>query len=331
LTYPTLNRDTLKPVVMLHCFTHGRHWALRVAVGILAASGTAVLFAQVQAAHGIDAADEMVTHTHVSWPPPDSLVQGLGSKDESVRLKALLLLGFTDGEAHSELWSQSSPSAKPPSRVVVTPDHIELNYAALGDDSTLQAIVAAEVDRDQMTFAAVATPTAHGWERIATFDCWCKYEMYQDLDALAESVRLQGAPEHQPQVPERFELVLRASGGGTGIYTQNEGHFRVYHGELQAAISFVSRRRSCPGDAHYCDLEKRWFLPTPVDGQMGGVLVETRGRFATDHTPEIMWFVRNLEDRYLGAPTCTSYRWNAQVFRYELIAARSNPCERQHP
>jgi hypothetical protein len=39
-----------------------------------------------------------------------------------------------------------------------------------------------------------------------------------------------------PTTPQRQELALRASGGGTGIYTQNEAHFRLFHGELRHRI-----------------------------------------------------------------------------------------------
>jgi hypothetical protein len=264
-----------------------------------------------------------VTHDHVSWPSPESLVNSLRSTDDQVRLKALLLAGFNNEQAHVTIYSQNQPIGQ----AVVTPDRIKLEYAALGDDPTQQAILAIEADQRQTTFGAVAVPTPKGWERVAVFDCWCKYEMNDGRDALAESVALTPAPgPGWPQVPERFELVLRASGGGTGIYTQNEAHFRVYHGELSAVMSFVSRQRRCDPAQAYCDIEKRWFYPAAVSDTRGGVLVETRGRVPAQGVPEVQWSVRGLEDRYLGTPSCSTYAWDAKAFQYVPVST-ANPCE----
>jgi len=69
--------------------------------------------------------------------------------------------------------------------------------------------------------------------------------MYRGQDALAATVQIIPAPGPERRVPERFELVMRASGGGTGIYTQNEVHFPIHHGKPHGVISFESRHRSC--------------------------------------------------------------------------------------
>jgi hypothetical protein len=270
-----------------------------------------------------------VDRTHAAWPSPESLVRDLRSGDDDVRLEALRLLGFGPQETHMEIWSQTQPS-RPVGQAVVAPDRIEVSYAALGEDATRQVIVAVEADQKQMTFAAVAVPTARGWERIATFDCWCKYEMYQTAaDPLAESVQLRPAPEPRPQTPQHFELVLRASGGGTGIYTQNEGHFRLHQGELRLVMTFVSGQQRCDPTGptpRWCDIEKRWFYTTGFGNVLGGVLVTTRGRFPSDNAPEVLWVLRNSENRFLGEPTCSTYKWNAQSFQYEPLAA-TDPCK----
>jgi len=265
-----------------------------------------------------------VRHDHVQWPTPESLAKDLRSKDEEVRVKALQLLGFTEQQARVPIWAQTSPT-RVIREAVVMPDQIELEYAALGEDATQQAILAVQASQRQLTFAAVAVPGPKGWERIATFDCWCKYEMYLGQDALAESVQVRPAPEPSPTTPEHFDLILRASGGGTGIYTQNEGHFRVYHDELHRVMSFVSRKLSCP-PTEWCDVEKRWFYTTSFGNVMGGVLVEGRGRYASENQPPVGHFVRDLENRSLREVTCSTYRWNEQSFQYEPLAA-TNPCE----
>jgi hypothetical protein len=128
-----------------------------------------------------------VDHTHTAWHSPESLVHDLHSNDDGIRLKALHLLGLGDQESHVEVWSQTQPS-RLVGQAVVTPDRVEVSYAALGEDASQEAVVAVGADQAQMMFAAVAVPTALGWERIATCYCWCKYEMYSDRDTLAEFV-----------------------------------------------------------------------------------------------------------------------------------------------
>jgi hypothetical protein len=265
-----------------------------------------------------------VRHDHVQWPPPESLARDLRSKNDEVRLKALQLLGFTEQQARVSIWAQTSPT-RVIGEAVITPDQIELEYAALGEDATQQAILAVHTSHNQLTFAAVAVLKPKGWERIAVWDCWCKYEMYLGQDALAQSVQVRPAPEPGPTTPEHFELILRASGGGTGIYTQNEGHFRVYHGELRRVMSFVSRSLSCPS-REPCNIEKRWFYTTTLGSVTGGVLVEGRGKYASVNQPRVDYFVRDLENQRLREVTCSTYRWNEQRFRYEPLAA-TNPCE----
>jgi hypothetical protein len=265
-----------------------------------------------------------VSHEHTPWPTPELLVKDLRSKDDKVRLRALRLLGFAEQETHTTIWAQTSP-AKVIGEAVVTPDQIELEYAALGEDATQQAILAVQASQKQLTFAAVAAPKADGWERVAAFDCWCKYEMYLGRDALAESVQVRPAPEPGPRTPEHFELILRASGGGTGIYTQNEGHFRIRDHELHEVMSFVSRRRSCP-PPEPCKIERRWFYTTAFGNVVGGVLVEGRGSYANTNQPLVGYSLRDLEVGMLREVTCSTYRWDQQSFRYEPFSA-PDPCE----
>jgi hypothetical protein len=265
-----------------------------------------------------------VRHDHTPWPTPELLVKDLRSNDDKVRLQALRLLGFAEQERHTTIWAQTSPT-EVIGEAVVAPDQIELGYAALGEDATQQAILAVQASQKQLTFTAVATPKADGWERIAAFDCWCKYEMYLGRDALAESVQVRPAPEPGPRTPEHFELILRASGGGTGIYTQNEGHFRIRDNELRNVLSFVSRRRSCPAPEP-CKIERRWFYTTAFGSVVGGVLVEGRGSYASTNQPLVDYTLRDLEVRMLREVTCSTYRWDQQSFRYEPFSA-ANPCE----
>ncbi|HMH12067.1 MAG TPA: hypothetical protein VK578_03065 [Edaphobacter sp.] len=257
-----------------------------------------------------------VVRDHARWVSPEAVVNDLRSKDETVRLAGFERLGLTDEQAYTNVWSQTSDSHLI-GKVVLTPDQVRLTYAVLGEDATQQAILAVAVDAMQEMFVAIATPVQGGWERVATADCWCKYDL--GGDALGEFVHVENLHEPMEPEPTRFQLVIRASGGGSGVYQQDEGHFVMHGGELRRVLSFTSRYRSCPPTGPtptLCTIERRWFNPNPVNGRIGGVLVESYGKFPGDSQPAAFWAVRDLEIRKLQDIKCTSYWWDEQGFRY---------------
>ena len=264
-----------------------------------------------------------VRRDRVAWPTPESLVAQLRSPIDQVRLKALLLIGVTEEQAHHTVWAQVSPT-KVFGQGVATPDRVQLTYAALGSDAAQQVIIAVQDSEGQMTYVAVGVASPRGWERVAAFYSWCKYEAN---DALGQFFQLHPAPQRGPATPPRYELVLRASGGGTGIYTQHEAHFRLYQVELRRVLSFVSEFRSCPL-ANECTFEKRWFSPAVVHGQAGGVLVESRGRgrYTAGNGLGIEASIRALENRHLGPATCREYEWDEEKLQYTPAGA-AEPCQ----
>ena len=169
-----------------------------------------------------------------SWPEPEFLVRDLRSTDPSIRLKAFQEFGLDDTQSHKFLFW---PNGSQKERVVNTPDQISFHYAALGDSDSKDAVIALAIDDLQLNFVAVAMPTNSGWKRIATFSCGCKYD--PGLNSFVEL---------RPATPSgsRFELILRASSGGSGIYVRDEYHFRLFQNEMQLGISFTSQTQSCP-------------------------------------------------------------------------------------
>src|SRR5258708_5037284 len=250
-----------------------------------------------------------VNHEHAAWPAPESIVRELRSSNEDVRLKAMAAVWVPEGL-----------------RRVTRPEQIELRYAALGNDETQQAIVAIQIG--QYAYAVVATPKGNAWERIAQFNCWCKYDMDHFMD---EFVRLVRAPE---QNVERFELVLRASGGGSGLYRQDEVHFRLFRGELKLVLSFESRVVSdhMGTEKPFLEMRRRWFHP---DFERGGFLVEGHANLTPGSTPQIEHStyeasIRDLESRHLGILTCRVFRWSEEKFRYQP-AGGSKSCKAFFP
>ena len=278
------------------------------------------------AVKGEDMGYVFVNQEHVPWPSPESVLRDLRSADEQVRLSALKLAGLQAQQAHEAVWSQSHEApSKIIGQVVVTPDRAELIYASLGKGADQQAIIAFGLSSFQ--YAAVAVQEGQHWTRVASFNCWCKYDMAPAQDALAEFVSLHSAPEPGPAKPPHYELVVRSSGGGTGIYTQNEAHFRIYRNDLRLVLSFVSGHRTndpTGPSPSWVYLEKRWFT---VYGDAGGILVEAKGKFSAQRSPEIEWTVRALQDMHLRQMTCRSYRWNADKFRYEPLNGEVTACK----
>lgn len=254
---------------------------------------------------------------------PESIVRDLQSSSEETRLKAFRELGLTDGQVRVTATQEPGPR-------VAIPDRVQLNYAAIGVDRTRQAIVAIQLSKLQMTFAALATPSGDGWRRIATFSCWCRYEMTGGGDALAEFVQLSPAPTAgEPQTPQRYELVVRGSGGGTGRYVQNEVRFRLRGDELRLVMSFVSRDRSCDPTGtppHGCEIRERWFSSTAIEGAPGGVLMEGHGKIAeAEHFPA-SWTIRDIENGASLQLTCSGFKWNEQSLGYERVKEAPDPC-----
>jgi len=237
------------------------------------------------------------------------------------------LLGFTAEQVHRPVWSQATPSQIIGTKVV-TPDEIRLTYAALGDAATKQAVLAVYIDELQAAQLAVAVPTSGGWERVASLNCWCKYEMSDGIDTLSAFLQLERAPGNSPNAPQAFELVVRVSGGGSGLYDQTEKHFRIFHHELHQALSFTSRRRSCDGTASppLCTVDRQWLLPVQLASGPGAVLVHAEGKFPELGGPPAWWSIRDLEIEKLGRASCTTFLWVQANFTYAETRQEENPC-----
>jgi hypothetical protein len=244
-----------------------------------------------------------MNYNNVPWPSPESLLENLLAKDYATRDRALSLVGVPQ--------TTEAASFDPPQET-------ELRYADLGVDGTQQVIIG--VRRDPMLYGAVAAQVGSRWHRIAAFFCWCKYE---SGDLLAGFIHIQAGPGVGQ------ELVLRASGGGTGVYSEQQSHFRYHQGELHLVFTFVSRHRDCGltgPEPHSCEVERRWFYANYWDSVPGAVLVESRLRVfpGTDPEPEFT-SLRELELTHAQKFSCKTYKWDKEKFRYEPFVA-TNPC-----
>lgn len=270
---------------------------------------------------------------HAAWPAPEPVVRDLRSPKEDIRLQALALVGVPEQLRHQPVVPGSGTASAGVSQEVVKPPQIELRYAALGAGNQQQAIVALQVG--QQAYAAVINPTSDGkWERVATFNCWCKYDT---RDFLGEFVTITQAPAANG---ERSELVIRASGGGSGLYTQDEAHFRLYRGEMKAVLHLVTRHVAfhLGIPKPYLEIDRRWFhAGFDENGQnfAGGILVEGHANLLPNAVSsfEVSPYeasIRDLESRHLGRLQCRPYEWSESKFQY-VPSAASKPCHVGQP
>jgi hypothetical protein len=235
--------------------------------------------------------DLRINRVHATWKSPESLVADLQSTDRAARLDALRLAGAESNEGYL---------------AEVAPNEVELRYASLDAPQTKQAIVLFE--SLSYVYAAVAVPSLDGWERIAVFECWCKYEGSTFLD---DVVRVEYGHAGA-------ELVARASGGGTGIYRQTEARFALRNERLEPLLSFTRRERSCPAGTDSCSYQLRSFV--------GGELIEAKATFGNQVTVD--WDLVSL--RNSKPPACTPYKWDAVNFKY-TPSGPAHPCKYEPP
>jgi hypothetical protein len=125
--------------------------------------------------------------------------------------------------------------------------------------------------------------------------------MPSDQEVLDEFVSSRPAAEPACETGQHYELVVRTSCGGTGISTQVEDHYRIFHNELRNVWQFVSRHDGSDPTVPLPStiLERRWFTTGPMaKGERGGTLVEATSEFGANTPPMIQWEVRSL----LGLP-----------------------------
>ncbi len=269
-----------------------------------------------------------VNRDRVAWASPESVLKGLRSSDDNARLAAFHAMGFADRQIYQQLWSQGTPAAVIGKRLLM-PGQVRLDYAALGENGEKQAILSAFLADAQISALAVAVPAEHGWTRVAYIDCWCKYDM--GPDPLSGFVQLQNAPwDSRWPEPQPFELVVRASGGGTGLYDQTEARFRVRKGELVEVALFDRRHRNCgtrdPDSKFRCSLDRRWFYTTELEQGPGAVLVSAHGKYASEGQPKAFWDLWELQVQELHMIQCRSYLWDRRAFRYNEVSEATSPC-----
>ncbi|MFP5234745.1 MAG: hypothetical protein ACLGSD_02490 [Acidobacteriota bacterium] len=262
------------------------------------------------------------------WPNPEIVANDLQSANAQTRLHALGEMGFTGEHAFEAIWSQIQTPARLVAKRALIPDAVRLTWAALGTSDERAALLAVYFSRTQTVSLSVVLPENERWVRVARFDCWCKYERG---DVLSTFMRLLPAPGQPTEGLQHFELAVRVSGGGTGIYQQTEGRFRIVRGELRQVFEFTSSRRDCNlqtrgSKAWSCAMERREFYPQQLASGPGAVLLTMTGALPAKSQPPMLWTQPAFEVRYLPRATCAVYLWDQEKFAYVPARYVANPC-----
>jgi hypothetical protein len=236
-----------------------------------------------------------------TWSSPEAVVHDLRSKDAAVRLKAMRLVGVNE-----DFFSTGG-----------TPEEIDLRYTTFGFDDQTVAVIT--VEQSSFQYAAVAIPRAGTWARLGVFECWCKYEAPLD-----DFVHV--APVVSGQRLE-LQIMVRASGGGTGQYEQTEAWFRPRNGILEPVLSFTSRQRSCELPSEPCVYERRWFDGNQLIEGKNPAMKFTEHDAGRFREQLLGWAV---EDNALKSLTCTPYKWDAVNFKY-TPSGPAHPCKYEPP
>jgi len=236
-----------------------------------------------------------------TWSSPETVVHDLRSKDAAVRLKAMRLVGVNE-----DFFGTGG-----------TPAEIDLRYTTFGlDDQTVAVIT---VEQSSFQYAAVAILRAGTWTRLGVFECWCKYEAPLDDFVHVAPVVLGQRLE--------LQIMVRASGGGTGLYGQTEAWFRPRNGILEPVLSFTSRQRSCELPSEPCTYEHSWFDGNQFIEGKNPAMKFAEDDAGTFREQVLKWAV---EDNALKSLTCTPYKWDAANFKY-TPSGPAHPCKYEPP
>jgi len=162
-----------------------------------------------------------VNHEHAAWPAPESIVRDLRSSNEDVRLKAMAAVWVPKALLHGATYSRNPDGTGKVSGSLFA-DRSKSSCAMQRWEATKtqQAVVAVQVG--QYAYATVARPKGNGWERVAQFNCWCKYDMDHFMDEFLSLVR---APERDV---ERFRTRTACQRRGIRTFSPNRGPLSLF-------------------------------------------------------------------------------------------------------
>ena len=252
-------------------------------------------------------------------PAPQSLTRQLRFDDDRTRAAALSAIG--------------APGQYLQRGHVGMPHSIQLDFAQLGSDEDLDALLTVELDQHLVT--AVLIPVDGNWRRIATFIYATPFE--DTANTPTTWVRTARAMIQA----DRYRAIFHASTGSTsGNFVENEAHLRIVNNKPVITISFESTVRECtapptapaPGKPAPrstakpgCNITQRWFRPDPDDPNKRFDLITATGHMSPKDAEDPLASSRTMMMSHLRTFTCQPYLYSDTDQRYEPTAP-NGPC-----
>ena len=249
-----------------------------------------------------------ITAVNFGVPAPQSLTRQLEADDERTRGAALAAIG-----APGQYLNRGH---------IPYAHSIQLDFAALGTNDELDAILTAELD--QHLVSAILVPDEGNWHRVASIVFPTPF--YDPTTTPATFLRT----ARSFQQPSRYRAIYHSYvPGANGDYVENEAHVNVLNGKAVVTISFVSNSRTCEVAAKPsksgCDLVQRWLQADPADPNHRFLLVSATGRLSDKDIADPLNKARTFQSAHLRNFACQPFYFSEAAQRYEPIAA-SAPC-----
>jgi hypothetical protein len=181
-----------------------------------------------------------------------------------------------------------------------------LVYEDVDGDGVAEALLTVEIDSSDVVLM-VLKRQGDQWYRLPSpsdFSCWCKYER-SPLDSFVELRGWKGPGDEQTRL-----IVIRASGGGTGLYERSLAMFALHGLEIKSVFSVVEERRECDWPDGHCE-SKHVIIEEGKGSPQSLVAREIR-----DKRDEAR--LGSDESWWAGLPvsSCEGYAWNASDFKF---------------
>jgi hypothetical protein len=189
-------------------------------------------------------------------------------------------------------------------------DDARLLFEDLDGDQKAEALLTVEYGGADVVLI-VLKEKGDQWYRLPPqeeFSCWCRYES-APLDTFVEVVDWSNSFEKTSQ-PRKL-LLVRGSGGGTGLYERGLGVFALDGFRVRPVFGTTEERRECPWPEGDCKLDHAI------------ITFRTRGEPHLLITNKIHVLMRpdelrDVESWWVGIPpsSCQTYLWDSKGFKF---------------
>lgn len=262
---------------------------------------------------------------------PDPLNTGLGSLQFSpsdALVSAPELLAVQVQSSNDRLRTAALAAIGAPSQYL-TPQHIafphsvHLDFEALGNSYTLDAILTIELDHHIVS--AILAPEDEVWHRLATVSSATPFS--DPATTPATFVRA----DRSMREPQFYTAIFHTGTTGSGSdFTDTEVHLRILNGRAAITMSFASAERTCdPTHQRPCDFTERWIQPGTTDPKDEVTLVTAAGHLRPGDAGDPLARSESYEASHLRTFTCQPLLFSDDTLHFDPVADAA-PCFAPH-